>query len=116
MNQFYQNLKIKPKFARETRFPVLPAPAAPFRGVLETDLEQLKGRLLAQALDETANSELYALLRRAANEAAALAWATPYPLLLFPALFSEKAHTATRQVQQQAKIRERSRALLELAV
>lgn len=35
-------------------------------------------------------------LRRAANEAAALALVTPFPLLVFPGLFQEKADKASQ--------------------
>ena len=51
-------------------------------------------------------------VRRAANEAAALAWDTRFPLLVFPGLFEEKAANAVRQVQRQLNIRSRSRQLL----
>jgi len=93
-----QTKKIKTQFGPEIRFPVLPSPALPFRAVQTTALEGLKGRLLCQAIQEAADVDLYAPLRQAANEAAALAWATQYPLLLFPLLFEEKAEIAIRQV------------------
>jgi len=43
-------------------------------------------------------------LRRAANEAAALAWVTTFPLLVFPVLFEEKTALAVRQAARQARI------------
>jgi len=43
-------------------------------------------------------------LRHAANEAAALAWAALYPLLVFPVLFEEKTATAVRHAERQARI------------
>jgi hypothetical protein len=55
---------------------------------------------------------LNAPLRRAANEAAALAWVTFYPLLVFPVLFEEKTAVAVRQAQRQARIYANSRELL----
>jgi hypothetical protein len=111
MNQFEQSRETRSEFAPNTRFAMNLAPAAPFRGDREADLDQLKGRLLQQAIEEATDSDLYAPLRRAANEAAALAWATWYPLLVFPALFEEKALTAVRQAAHQAEIRQRSRGL-----
>jgi hypothetical protein len=51
-------------------------------------------------------------LRRAANDAAALAWATLYPLLVFPVLFEEQTRAALRQAERQARIFESSRELL----
>jgi len=105
--------KIKTRFGRETRFGVVPRPPpALCRDRHEVELEQLKGRLLRRALTETADPELEPSLRRAANEAAALAWATWYPLLLFPELFEEKTRTAARQAERQAEIRRQSLAWL----
>ena len=74
--------------------------------------ERLKKRLLTLQLAELPRPELNAPLRRAANEAAALAWVTLYPLLVFPALFEEKAATAVSQTERQARIYQTSRELL----
>jgi hypothetical protein len=60
--------------------------------------------------------DLYAPLRRAANEAAAIAWMTPFPLLFFPALFEEKTAAARRQAAQQQKVRARSNEILGMIV
>ena len=105
MNRIKNTLRTQ--FSPEISFAL--KPGAPFRVAAETQLEKLKGRLLRQALQEAADPELYAPLRRAANEAAALAWINRYPLLLFPLLFEEKAHTARRHTARQAEIRRRSR-------
>ena len=104
---------LRPRFAPETRYEVVPLAAAPFRATRDTELEQLKQRLLRAALDATVQVELYAPLRRAANDAAALAWTTPFPLLFFPGLFEEKSVAARRQVARQQTVRSRSRELLE---
>lgn len=101
------------RFQPETRFEVTPVPAVPFRGTQETDLERLKDRLLKLALDQTLNPEIYSPLRRAANEAAALAWFTPSPLLFFPCLFEEKARAVEQQGARQHYIRQRSQDILE---
>ena len=104
--------KVTARFAPEMRF-TLPAVApAPFRANLESDFERLKNRLLAEALDEAEQPELNAPLRRAANDAAALAWVTFYPLLVFPALFEEKSRAAVRQTARQARIYANSRELV----
>jgi hypothetical protein len=110
MKSNYQRLRTR--FAPETRFDVTPVPAAPFRGAVEAQLDRLKDGLLLQLLNETPEPEFNALLRRAANEAAALAWLTPFPLLLFPVLLEEKVQTARKQATKQARVRQRSRALL----
>ena len=99
------------EFGPETRFKLRPAPPAPFRATRETEFERLKTRLLAEQL-AGAPPELNVPLRRAANEAAALAWVTFYPLLVFPALFEEKIAAAIRQAARQARIYADSRELL----
>ena len=110
MNTTYR--KVPAWFGPESRFNVRPAPVAPFRVTEETELERLKNRLLRNELANATELELNARLRRAANEAAALAWVTAVPLLVFPTLFEEKARAAHRQTERQVVIRERSRELL----
>jgi hypothetical protein len=104
------------RFEPETRFEVAPIPAVPFRGTQETELDRLKARLLRETLLQTPDERLWASLRRAANEAAALAWFTPFPLLFFPVLFEEKARGAVRQGARQRCILNRSESLLEEAI
>src|ERR1700722_13229266 len=94
--------KLKAKFGPETHFELRPTPPAPFRATQETDFERLKNRLLTESLLATAQPELNVAIRRAANEAAALAWVTFYPLLVFPALFDEKVRHALRHAERQA--------------
>jgi hypothetical protein len=107
-----QKTKVTTRFAPETRLTLSPVTAAPFRATLESEFERLKRRLLAETLAEAERPELNAPLRRAANEAAALAWVTFYPLLVFPTLFEEKSRTAVRQTERQARIYAHSRELV----
>jgi hypothetical protein len=100
------------RFEPDTRFDVVPVFVVPFRGTRETELEQFKTRLLRAALDEATDADFYAPLRRAANDAAATAWMTPFPLLFFPALFEEKVTAARRQHKRAEKVRARSREIL----
>jgi hypothetical protein len=95
--------RVPTEFGPETRFELRPAPSVPFRAVQETEFERLKNKLLAEQLI-AATPELNAPLRRAANDAAALAWATVFPLLVFPALFEEKIAAAVLRVERQARI------------
>jgi len=104
--------RVRTQFAPETRFEVTPVPPVPFRGARETGFERLKNRLLLQLLNETARPEFNALFRRAANEAAGLAWLTPYPSLVFPGLFEEKARAAFGRGLHQEQVRQRSLELL----
>ena len=110
MNTNYR--RVPAKFGPETRFEVKPVPPAPFRAVQETELELLKNRLLVKALNGLDERELLAPVRRAANEAAAIAWVTPYPLLAFPELFYEKIAAALAYAERQAHVRERSAEIL----
>jgi hypothetical protein len=107
-----QKTKVAARFAPETRFTLPTGTNAPFRAALENEFERLKSRLLAETLDETELPALNVPLRRAANEAAALARVTPFPLLVFPALFEEKSRAAVRHAERQARIYAASRELL----
>jgi hypothetical protein len=77
----------------------------------ETELDKLKARLLSEYLRKVWEPDLNSNLRRAANEAVALAWASPYPLLVFPVLFEEKAEEAVTRLNRQKEVRRRSREL-----
>lgn len=107
MNAIYDRLPAR--FEPEVRFEV---PTAPFRETGETELERLKNTLLRELLAANPDVQFNAPLRRAANEAAALAWLTPYPLLVLPELLAEKAKFATKQASRQSRVRIRSRAFL----
>ncbi|HTV39841.1 MAG TPA: hypothetical protein VMF08_04655 [Candidatus Sulfotelmatobacter sp.] len=96
-------------FGAETRFEV--RPVDPLRVIHEDAFEPLKARLLAVRQRE-AGTKWDAPLRDAANEAAALAWTTPVPLLVFPMLFEEKAAAAVLRSRRQARILKKSRELL----
>jgi hypothetical protein len=109
MNRPY---RVVPNFGPEARFEVTPTAPAPFRTLHETRFERLKNQLLEERLGEVWNPEHTSWLRRAANEAAALAWVTPYPLLVFPTLFEEKTEAALQYAERQEQVREASRELL----
>ncbi len=104
--------RVPTRFDPETRFELRPVPPAPFRALQETELERLKNRLLAAQLARATEPELNTPLRHAANEAAALAWVTFCPLLVFPVLFEEKTRAAVRQAERQARIFADSRELI----
>jgi hypothetical protein len=102
-------------FGPTTRFEPAFIPAAPYRGTMEHELEALKRRLLAHELGRAAGVDANVRLRRAANDAAALAWLTPYPLLVLPVLFEEKVRESRKNAGRAALIRARSSDLLSLA-
>jgi hypothetical protein len=107
MNKISQ--RVRTRFGREIRFEIKPVP---FRTTQMTALDDLKERLLRGLLVAVLDPEENALLRRAANEAVALVWLDPFPLLLFPTLLEEKARAAFRQRRRQFRVRRRSRNLL----
>jgi len=92
------------EFEEETQFAVRPAVSAEFRAAQEVEFERLKAKLLTRELAEAATPELGFPLRRAAAEAAALAWDTNVPSLVFPVLFEEKTSVAMRQSNRQARM------------
>ena len=104
--------RIQTWFEPDTRFEVQPVT---FRAFLESEFELLREKLLKEFLAIEPNHRLNSAVRRAANEAAAIAWATPFPQLLFPELFLEKAIAARRQVQRQESILRRSRTFVAVA-
>jgi len=107
MNAKYQRLRAE--FGPEVRFEVKPEPPGPFRVAQESRFEALKAQLLAERLGQVWKPEWHGSVRGAANEAAALAWVTPYPLLVFPVLFAEKTETALQVAERQERVRDESR-------
>jgi len=104
MNAKYQRLRAE--FGPEVRFEVKPEPPAPFRIAQKSRFEALMAQLLTERLGQVWKPASHAPVRGAANEAAALAWSTPYPLLVFPVLFAEKAETALQVAERQQGTRE----------
>ena len=110
MNKNYR--RVPTKFGPDTKFEIRPAPPAPFRVLQESAFERLKNELLTEQLEDVWAAEFNSFVRRAANEAAALAWVTPYPSLVFPVLFEEKIDAALVHAERQKEIWQRSRELL----
>lgn|SRR5579871_1643187 len=96
--------RIKPEFGPETWFELRPVTGAPFRAVFQDAFEGLKARLLAESLEQLWEPQLNSEVRRAANEAAALARRTAYPFLVFPVLFEEKTSEALRSVTKRDRV------------
>ena len=89
-----------------------PVSAARLRARAIDALEELKQRLLLETARVRSDSATLSCLRRAAEEAASLAWTTPFPLLVLPELFAEKAAEACLRSQRQRDIRQRSLGLI----
>ena len=106
------NRKVPTRFGPAFRFDIKATPPPPLRDRQEGQLEPLKQKLLAERLDRVPSAAFKAELERAAGEAAALAWVTAYPALVFPLLFAEKVDEAKTRYARQRDVRQRSRALL----
>jgi hypothetical protein len=104
-----QTTRLPARFARPTRFQVRPRILT--RAECQARLGELKDRLLRLHLAEPGASDLAPVVRRAADDAASLAWASPYPLLILPELVEEKVAAARVQAARQAQIRRQSAAL-----
>lgn len=67
-------------------------------------LGKLKDQMLGGMLSKTSDPALKARYRWAAEDAAALAFVTPWPSLFFPVLFAEKATEARVRAKRQNRI------------
>ena len=89
--------------------------SSPPRRLAETpQLATLKNRMLREHLHLN-DPSLSERLRNAAEEAASLAWATPFPLLAFPELLEEKVAQARRRAEHQWKVLSQSPAAYAVA-
>ncbi len=85
------------------------------RAELHARFAELKGSLVGALLDDNETLALQSGLESAANEAAALAWTTDYPLLVFPVLLDEYARRERVRQTRQLRIQARSQKLMECA-
>jgi predicted NAD/FAD-binding protein len=104
--------RVPTTFGPETRFCVEAVSTAACRADQQARFERLKDRLLRERLSAVFEPQFANPLARAATEAAALAWVTPYPMLVFPELFEEKAADALARAERQEEVFQRSRELL----
>ena len=82
---------------------------------MTVELERLKRCLLFEHTRVVSDSEVQTRLKRAADDAASIAWATPYPLLVLPTLLDEKVSEARRKAEVQRSIYMRSEPIVALA-
>ena len=78
------------------------------------ELERLKDCLLYEHTSAVSDAEVQTRLERAAEEAASIAWATPYPLLVLPILLDEKLSDARHKAEVQQSIYVRSQPIVAL--
>ena len=74
----------------------------PFQPDIEFD--RFKERLVLALFLAHQDPRLDAPIRRAANEAAAMAWTTPYPMLVLPELLKEMARRAIDWETQKGRV------------
>jgi hypothetical protein len=105
--------RLAASFARPTRFRLRPKAESARKDRVEADarLAELKQRLTQRHL-QASDPTLALGVTQASHEAASLAWATDYPLLVFPGLLEEKVELARCRAARQEYIRRRSAALL----
>jgi len=101
------------RFYGDTRFDVRPQHAPLTIEQVQTRFLRLKSRLLKPVLDHATDPALRRQLRLAANEASAVAWTTPFPLLVLPVLLEEKSADVHRYVVRQREVQDTRAALLE---
>lgn len=77
------------------------SPAMHSSGKTQSQLHQLKQKLLHIALKEATEVRLFKQICGVANQAAELAWNAQCPLLVFPSLFEELVQIAREQFQQE---------------
>jgi hypothetical protein len=105
--------RVPTRFYGDIRFDVQPQYAALTIKQVETKFVRLKNRLLQPVLSRTDNPELKRQLQLAANEASAVAWTTPFPLLVLPVLLEEKSAEVHRYAAHQKEVEHASLALAE---
>lgn len=102
--------RVQASFGRETRFGVCPRFDTHAR---QRAVERLKSRLLEPLLDTAESAPLRRHLELAANEAAAVAWTTSFPLLTFPVLFEEKSAEVYQYTARQEAVHEATEAMAD---
>jgi hypothetical protein len=105
--------QVPTRFHRETRFILQPKFASLASDRVQGTFEHLKTRLLEPVLTTTLDPDVRRHLRLAANEAAAVAWTTPFPLLILPVLLEEKTAAAHNYVARQREVQTATEALVE---
>lgn len=106
--------KLNARFAKPRRFEVKPRAVAE-RDDADAAFTRLKHQLLVQLMGNSPGVHDREYLRQSLHEAEALAWATAYPLLVYPVLAEEKAAQARVKAETQKSIRKRSERLVSLA-
>ena len=97
--------RVPTRFGRDIHFELTPqlGPFAP--DAARSQFEALKTRLMQRVLQSATDAALRHQLHLAANEAAAVAWTTPFPLLVLPMLLEEKTAEVHDYTLRQEQVR-----------
>jgi hypothetical protein len=97
-----QNMNYKKNDTVDVTRHGFPAVTFASSGNLLARIDLLKQRLLSELRAETQGGER--VLKGALDEAAAVAWQTPFPHLFFPELAQEKALAATQWAKRHERV------------
>lgn len=107
-----QSRSLPVRFDPETRFDLPTESTSVSYDSVDHEFARMKETMLEQNQATTEFRFEQDLIRFAVNEAEALAWTSPFPLLVFPALTQEKTDQARKHFQKQQEIWRRSQTLL----
>jgi hypothetical protein len=107
--------QVPTRFGRETRFELTPKYHSFTTEQTQSTFQALKARLLEPVLENTVDPRVRRQINLAANEAAALAWTTPVPLLVLPVLLEEKAAEVEDYALRQEQVQQATQELELLA-
>ncbi|MBI4661205.1 MAG: hypothetical protein HY735_20475 [Verrucomicrobia bacterium] len=106
-----RNRRLFAQFGPDVEFDLTPSPAIVPSETVRIRFQELQERLVRDSLSGTQNPVVRGGLQIAAHEAAALAWTTPYPLLVMPILFQEKARSFRLRLAKQHRVSAQTRRL-----
>jgi len=111
---FIRQMTVSPSWT-QTSFepPIWRLPLHERRNPANTELQQLKTRLLRPFLEKTEQPDLCHQLQLAANEALADAMKRPSPFQVLPCLLETKVREVQQWFQRQQRIREVTRTLFQ---
>jgi hypothetical protein len=104
--------QLSARFAPEVEFELSPVPGPVPPETVRIKFDELQGRLVEATMGESTSPFVRGRIHQAARDAAALAWTTPYPLLVLPELFLEKAREAGQRLDKQRSVLMRSERLV----
>ena len=111
-NKTSRDRSLPAQWAADVAFELTPVPGAVPPEMVRIKFMELQSGLVKDCLGETRNPIVRGGIHSAANEAAALAWMTAYPLLVMPVLFHEKARETRRRLDKQQSVSMRTERLI----